>query len=738
MKQHTSKHKCLDPWRPKKLQRLSALHLMEHLDNQLLVGTHWQGLSSLVLDQSQPHWADEQWRTWPRLSISVDQASDNICAVHAMKYLKQMNIGEWWCFSHGVHNDLKCRDQSCSVYPLLLVCLVVLNLPHGPEREEDMRYEQLAGCMQWYLQEFSPQTSTLFQARVANMHEELAAAGLLETSSGAHPDELVWEFLQRRWAAPKKGYRIKTCEFMRIHRSLKELVDLWNCLLFEREVLGLEMDFFTGKDFKKGIGLDEGTVRETGQVASTSGSALVDAKLLRSCGRNGVAVSAVVLSSPVNRRIVSIMYSAGAPMCAWESAESKACRASDTAHKWWMSQAQGDFASGLIDVFRTMGDLSVQRCCGFLDFEGLPREDVLAMRSSEDELADLHGRLCMSLICNRWRRCFQKIMGWPGKCFRMCLGAAQMEATIAEFKRDRVAFDSLASVPQRPKELDNMLARSPFHTTSVKQWHAAFRSSQWQPHPDFVALAFEHTNCFMHSELPKNIFNVAKNARQLKGSKRFRRAERAMAMALSRGTLYKSFRMKPIHPAIAVKKKSVFLKHMAFGKVKRRPTIDTSRIASTGKAPFFSPGAENTGLPVADLAVLSDMAACGTADRAKFATLGAVGSWRHKIIMRRQGSSSATNFDWHMPLCHFKGSAVVCMRVTLNQVLGYPNSRYIELAPGFPDPGVFSILDWGCITAMAFEWRSWCSFVLDFPNAKPHLCPATRVWSRWTRRRSVR
>lgn len=187
-------------------------------------------------------------------------------------------------------------------------------------------------------------------------------------------------------------------------------------LLFEREVLGLEMDYFSGGDFKKKLGISEAGATETGQVRTTAGAQVVDAKVLRSCGRNAVAVSAIVLSPPINRRIVAIMGAAAGPMCVWEGAESKACRNAETVHTWCMCQIQGGFAASLLEVFATLTDLSAQRAGGFLDFDGAPQDDLRDLRTGEDELADLHGRLCLSLAACRLRRCFAKLQGWPGKC----------------------------------------------------------------------------------------------------------------------------------------------------------------------------------------------------------------------------------------------------------------------------------------------------------------------------------
>ena len=86
------------------------------------------------------------------------------------------------------------------------------------------------------------------------MYLGLLHAGLLEDAGGASKEETVWKWLEARWEHPRIGYRIKLCEDMRLHRCLKDHVETWTAILFEREVLGLEMDSLDGSDFNKKIG----------------------------------------------------------------------------------------------------------------------------------------------------------------------------------------------------------------------------------------------------------------------------------------------------------------------------------------------------------------------------------------------------------------------------------------------------------------------------------------------------
>ena len=721
----------LDAWRPRTLHRAASLKFLKAIDNKLRVGTPWDGIAALVPDGSE-QWLPENWRTWPHLSLCIDQGSDGLCPAHCMKYKLLANIDDWYCFSHGVHNDMNLRDQRCNVFNLKLIMLILLNLPHGPEKEEGMRYEQMCGCMRWYFEKFSPDTSELFKARVADMHTELSNAGLLDAASGASQEDTVWNWLKERWASPKKGHRVKLCEFMRLHRCLQDVVQTWTVLLFEREVLGLEEDFLSGSAFKVKMGITAAQAQEAADLRTTGAAAAqnLDAKILRSCSANAVAVSVVVLSSSTNRRVVSIMQCSGEPMCRWEGTESKECRNAATAHAWFLGQLSSDFGASLQQVFATLVDQTVVRTCGFLAHQGEPVEDQLQMQASEDEFASLHGSLCLALMSHRVRRTYFKFSGWPGKCFRLCLPGAVAPAsdTIGNFKADKEAFDQLSALQEKPPDIVAMLARSPFHCTVNRQWSAAFASTNWEPHPDFVALASERSNCWMNSELPENIFNTAKNSKQVKGTKRFRKPERAMAMSLARNTIENQFRFSVVPSDVSMPRRSFVLGHEAFGKKDRPATFPTDGIATyTQKASFFSPKAENVGLPTADLTVVREVTRYNTTAAARDADLGAIGSWEHKLVIRRVGSTTATDFGWHLPLHHYKKSAVVCLPVVLQNIPEYPGKQYVELAHGTLDVHTFAILDWSCVTGVTFEWMSWCTFEHSFPNAKAHLRAGTRA-----------
>ena len=217
VKLHSNGGKGMDAWRPRSLHRNAALKFLKSVDTVLKVGTAWLGLCSLIPDDS-PAWSPARWREWPFLSLALDQASDSVSALHCLTFKLKANCDAHYCLSHGVHNDMVLRDVACKVQNLKLACLISLNLPHGPDREEDMRWEQIKSCMLWYLDKLSPAKSELFQARAPMMFNELTTAGLLEPAAGENPSDAVWQWLRAKWTSPRKGYRVNVCEFMRLHR----------------------------------------------------------------------------------------------------------------------------------------------------------------------------------------------------------------------------------------------------------------------------------------------------------------------------------------------------------------------------------------------------------------------------------------------------------------------------------------------------------------------------------------
>eukprot|EP00974_Lingulodinium_polyedra_P063768 6156625-Lingulodinium_polyedra.AAC.1 len=86
-------------------------------------------------------------------------------------------------------------------------------------------------------------------------------------------------------------------------RELRLLSQQWTCRLFAIEYVGIELDFFSKKAFVDKMAVQVPHVGDE-ELDTTKPLVSPDDKSLRSIAQNAVAVSAMVLSCPINKRLV--------------------------------------------------------------------------------------------------------------------------------------------------------------------------------------------------------------------------------------------------------------------------------------------------------------------------------------------------------------------------------------------------------------------------------------------------
>ena len=79
-----------------------------------------------------------------------------------------------------------------------------------------------------------------------------------------------------------------------------------------------------------------------------------------------------------------------------------------------------------------------------------------------------------------------------------------------------------------------------------------------------------------------------------------------------------------------------------------------ARGATQKKAPFFSPNAENVGLPVADMAVLRQCRRQGSWSGLERAWQGFFVDCSHQVAFQRKDAQP--HDAWHVGLHHYRGS----------------------------------------------------------------------------------
>jgi hypothetical protein len=65
---------------------------------------------------------------------------------------------EW---SYGANNDLQLLFKDLRLFDFALICLVVFNMAHGPDRDEGVRHEQFKDMVSILVKNFTPETATV-------------------------------------------------------------------------------------------------------------------------------------------------------------------------------------------------------------------------------------------------------------------------------------------------------------------------------------------------------------------------------------------------------------------------------------------------------------------------------------------------------------------------------------------------------------------------------------------------
>ena len=521
------------------------------------------------------------------LTGCIDQGGDGLSASNAMTHKKKLN---WFCFmdwSHGACNDLDKGYNKTGNYPFMLLFLVVLNLPHGPEKDEGMRYQQMLECWQYlFNDDMGAENNVLFQARGLDILQERQEVGVCFNSLRE-----LWQAMQSEMANKKKGYRAKLCQFMSWIRRVKEFLSVWHETLFLCETIALELDMLEGKEFKKQILVKAPILQEAAKVKSTDSSLLqIESRILKSACKNAVACTVALCERPeVHKRKLAIMVEIPWPLAVWQGQAAKDMKDTDANSTWLLGGLGSNFMKHKIAILKQLTTYSVLRRCGF-EMTALPDDDELdGILAIEDECAKMAGSLAVQVVANREVRLGYVLYCYPGPLFKLPLGGTTAQSVCNDFQKDVQVEGVLESWQDKSPELKEMLARSCIKPVAVQQFQNAFEELGYQPHPEIVSLSIERAGGIITTHPVEDIHNVQKNSGQVRGTQKFRKPQRAMAVAISKQVLHKRHSYKARDVDSVHIPKTMALSGSAFEREKIKPSIDLSGIATTTqKAPYSS------------------------------------------------------------------------------------------------------------------------------------------------------
>jgi hypothetical protein len=354
-------------WRPKKLYRVSAKRNVECWDDWIGTSTHNDGLVVLQPDWEKPEWSDANWRNWMSATTILDQGSDNVCAVHVCTYKLGLNMWGMWDHWHGVDNDVLCAYKASDLYALVILFMVVLNLPHGNDREPDGRFWQLAEAREYLFDKFSAETSASFARRCDYMLEEHSEE--LDVVDGETPMVALWSLLREQSPYTNKGHKVKLCEFLKWVTSSREFLKKWHTKTFEIEFLAVEADFsIAGAALAKAV-VTPSVTAEASSVTSTADVTNVEAKALWKSAQNAVVVALLTLMTAGIKRTIAAMVCFAESYARWFGKGNQACRSFEKSSEWLVQQLATGLMDAMLGSIAALHNKEYLIMIGFLEFE---------------------------------------------------------------------------------------------------------------------------------------------------------------------------------------------------------------------------------------------------------------------------------------------------------------------------------------------------------------------------------
>jgi hypothetical protein len=187
-----------------------------------------------------------------------------------------------------------------------------------------------------------------------------------------------------------------------------------------------------------------------------------------------------------------------------------------------------------------------------------------------------------------------------------------------------------------------LVCRSPFELSVVQQYVVGFQqtrrpSGEWLLHGDVKDLAETHFSGVFTTAPVEDLNGYMQNSHASRTSARFRRPESSLAAGVASKCLTHRHHYENPDVPSSLKRKAIRLVANAYGKKAPVSDLDMTGVSSTTqKADFFSPTAENVGLPTADLYALREADAHNRIHDLRVCFMGAFCEAENMVLWRRE------------------------------------------------------------------------------------------------------
>ena len=452
-----------------------------------------------------------------------------------------------------------------------------------------------------------------------------------------------------------------------------------------------------------------------------------EARALRSCAQNAVAISVGLLLDPTNERIFRIVGAVTKPVLEWDTDHRSKLRCASACEKFMVEQSSGFYMKHVAKVAGTMANLAALQNSGFETSKEEAAKmsiDDLELRA-EDDFADMFGQFTWNLVQERLKRGLFMMRGYPWSLLKMLSGVRQAADAWALFKKDRENYQSLKTCANRTAEADQMLRRSLFNKTSVVQLmmaaddHRGDTNLHWAR--DMRSMLSEHALVAVPSLMIEDMIGTMKGTKTKKRGNKYGRPQRGMGMVIRKHVVDKRHKFMAPTTDLPVGGKTTGLTKPSFHPMHENRSLPWNDIVGTkDPAPFYSPRAEMFSHNIADMVMLEAARKAGDINMVQQAWVGEVANVAHRLLLGMPSAGGADDHRlWFHVFYHYPQSAVLAWPGVLEKF-----GNHIVFVHNFDinQPVLLGLHRLDNIKACTFEWRAplWQEKNMAGGMMKPH------------------
>jgi hypothetical protein len=672
------------------------------------------------------------WRLWPMITLDNDQGSDDKSAVSALEYYPplQLNVMALWDWGHGSSRSVLQCFRKCGKFSFVLLVMCVINLVHGPDGT-DTRYEQIISSMRHQCEVSGPGSSPLFQSMLPGMVKCLRDMDEIVPEDDTQ-SQFVWNWMKEHSMFEKKGYKANLNRFHSFVHDGKDLLKQVMFKLYQVSYLVCELDFLSKRVWNFAMQCQL-RGRDPSAPLSTASSALtLDDKILRSCGANAVVIAWLVLGREDNVRLLAFLIAIGTVVMNWYAHSSRVCRDVARSKAWLLQQVTGGYMQHIDTIFGLMLNVGVLSTCRFI---GVSDDALLVMEAEdllrEEEFATEFGLLVLVMAAEREVRVLWMFLP-PVVMVGTLMSSPLAQTFVDDFKVLDENFHRLKNYNSTNPKVKRVLARHVCHKVANQHLKLGYEEEGYLYTSHGVREVIERRfSCAMTTEVVENCNNIMKNARQKTGwGSKYRKPETSYHVAAQSSLMDVTYKFK--RPPDVPQDHAAFPLPASAFVAKKDLTVPASTIVGSGKAPYFSPNAENTGMCYCDAPIIAAVLARNDPDLIGQAWQGFWCQAKHMLCFRIE-HDGVVELDWHVALFHYAESGCLAWPVRLNSPPGYeeePSALYVEfLQSPSMKPVALSILDFEKVTCYVIRCHSWAWHLQKYPLSRGNWPPGVRFFT---------